>query len=320
MGSLPNGVSQEQFYGDADSGNRTDLQGKYQYTNLRDVIENFQFMYTGADQLVPATVNRDKIIFHAKRGLQELNFDTLNEIKAIEVDIDPETLRLILPEDFINVVRVSWVDAAGYFHPMVTNEDTRIASAYLQDNTYAYLYDDEGNVLLADQNSYDQSNIDPQYRPMNFINDTNFSLGYDLYFESQLKGRFGMETSKANFNGWYTIDKPNGVMYFSSNIANLQQNPSAGEQKSSSLVIEYISDGIEGRTLSDIRVHKFAEEALYQYIQWQLVSSRFDVQEYIVRRARKQYENARRTAKMRLAGLTYADLLQAMRGKDKRIK
>lgn len=308
MGALPSGVSQEQFYGDASSGNRTDLQGGYQYVTLTDIINNFLLMYTGDDALIPATINRDKIIFHAKRGLQELNYDALQEIKGIEIDLNPNTLSMTLPEDFVNVVRVSWVDDAGYFHPLVVNSDTRIAAAYLQDSSYNYLYDGSGNVLLAAQNSYDQTQIDTTVAAYIYLNDSTYGVGYDHYYENRFKGRFGMETDKANFNGWYTIDKATGEMKFSTNIG------------SQTIVLEYISDGVESSDISSIRIHKFAEQALYDYIKWMVLNTKYGIQEYIIKRAKKDYANSRRTAKMRLNAITFDDIFQAMRGKDKTLK
>jgi len=308
MAALPTGVTQEQFYGDASSGNREDLQGGYQYVTLADIINNFILMNTGDDSLIPATISRDKIIFHAKRGLQELNYDALREILSIELEMNPDTLTLLLPEDYVNFVKVSWIDDAGFFHPLVRNDETIIAQAYLQDNLYNYLYDGDGNILKAAQNSYDQTEIAPNILNYVYMNDSFYGANYDHFYEDNLTGRFGMETSKANFNGWFTIDKRSGVMKFSSNVG------------SQTIVLEYISDGLESGDMADIKIHKFAEDALYRYIEWMILDNKYGIQEYVIRRKRKEYDVARRKAKMRLNGLTYEDILQAMRGKDKRIK
>jgi len=300
MGALGTGVSQEDFYGD------DTLWGDYQFTSLADIITNFQLMYTGDAFHIPSTMNRDIIIFHAKRGLQELNYDVLKQIKGIELDLDPDTLQITLPEDYLKYVRVSWVDNAGFFHPMITNEDTKIAEAYLQDNDYAILFDGSGNVLKASQNSYDETLIDDTYSAYLFYQTDNVSP-----FEEDINygnGRYGLETSKANFNGWFTVDKATGVMKFSSNVG------------SKTIVLEYISDGLESSTLADIRVHKFAEEALYTHIEAQIVARFHGVQDYIIRRLRKQAHIEKMKAKTRLNGLTYDDLFQTLRGRDKRIK
>ena len=300
MGALPNGTSQETYYGD-DS-----MWGGYQFTTLQEIINNFQLMYMGDNQLIPATMNRDIIIFHAKRGLQELNYDVLKQIKGIELDLDPDTLQITLPEDYIKYVRVSWVDDNGYFHPMITNEDTKIAEAYLQDDSYDILFDDQGNVLKASQNSYDETQLGDDYKLYRFFNKAEASgLDSDISYGN---ARYGMETSKANFNGWFTVDKSTGVMKFSSNVG------------TKTIVLEYISDGLESSSLSEIRVHKFAEEALYAYIEYQILSRLTGIQEYIVRRKFKKAHIEKMKAKTRLNGLTFDDLFQVLRGRDKRIK
>jgi len=299
MGALPNGTSQEDFYNDSD------LWGAYQFTSLADIINNFQLMYMGDNQIIPSTMSRDIIIFHAKRGLQELNYDVLKAIKGVEIDLDPDTLTLTLPEDFINYVRVSWIDSAGQFHPMITNEDTKIAQAYLQDNDYAILFDNDGNVLKASQNSYDQTLVDNGFNAYRYFGSDAVGQDADVNFGN---ARFGMETDKANFNGWFTVDKATGVMKFSSNVG------------TRTIVLEYLSDGLESSTLAGIRVHKFAEEALYAYMEHAIVSRLYGVQEYIVRRKMKAAHIQKMKAKTRLNGLTFDDLFQTLRGRDKLIK
>lgn len=300
MAALPPNTTQEDFYAN------TSLHGDYQFTTLADVINNFQLMYMGDGMLIPDHINRDVIIFHAKRGIQELNFDVMKRIKGVELEIDPDTLQVILPEDYIKYVRVSWVDDAGYFHPMITNEDTIIAEAYLQDNNYAILFDESGNVLKAEQNTYDQTLINENYNVYRFFNNAEAN-GNDVDLDYG-NARYGLETDKANFNGWFTVSKEGGVMKFSSNVG------------AKTVVIEYISDGLESSSLSDIRVHKFAEQALYAFIEYAIISNLSEAREYQVRRKQKEAHIQKLKAKTRLNGLTYEDILQTLRGRDKRIK
>ena len=53
--------------------------GSYQYVSLKDVVTNFLLMYQGNHALIN-NVNRFKILFHAKRGIQELNYDAFKII------------------------------------------------------------------------------------------------------------------------------------------------------------------------------------------------------------------------------------------------
>jgi len=69
-----------------------------------------------------------------------------------------------------------------------------------------------------------------------------------------------------------------------------------------------------------MKVHKFAEEAMYKCIAYAILSTRSNVQEYIVRRFQKDKFAAVRTAKLRLSNLKLEELAQTLRGKSKIIK
>jgi hypothetical protein len=289
------------FYNQAQYYEDEDLHGVYQYVTLDDVINNFLLMYTGDDKLIN-NVRDHVILFHAKRGLQELTFDALKEIKAIETELSP-TLTLTLPDDYVNYVRVSWIDDCGKFHPMLLNNDTRIAKNYLQDHEYNILFDDEGEGLEANNNSYDPAKLSSEC--MNYMRSDDIS---DCVYGSSYNGNFGLNTSKANVNGWFTIDKRRGIMKFSSQV------------KDRPIVLEYISDGLEYRDPKDIRVHKLAEQALYDYIRWMILTNKIGIQEYIVRRAKKDFGTSKRIAKGRIQGIRWNELVMAIRGKSKWIK
>ena len=47
--------------------------GSYQYVSLNDVVNNFMLMYQGNHELIN-NLNRYQVLFHAKRGIQELNY------------------------------------------------------------------------------------------------------------------------------------------------------------------------------------------------------------------------------------------------------
>jgi hypothetical protein len=298
MGALPTGTSQEDFYGDPT------LQGGYQYTNIKDIVNNFMLTVVG-DRNHIKYIEKDIVVFHAKRGLQEMSYDVLKEIKAIEVDLS-ETYTLILPEDYVKYVRVSWIDSAGNFHPMVGNTDTIIAAAYLQDNLYNLLFDGSGNVLLANENSYDQTLVDTT-GGYTYWGDSGGS-GFDNYYETASRGRFGMQTDKANGNGWFTVDKRTGIMKFSSNVG------------TRTIVLEYISDGLEYADIGDIKVNKFAENALMLWVEARIIEKLDKIPEYVVKRKVKDAHIATLKAKTRLSGFTYEELLQVLRGRDKRLK
>jgi len=77
--------------------------GSYQYVNLKDIVNNFMLMYQGNHELLN-NLNRYQVLFYAKRGIQELNYDAMKEIKILELEIGQD-LRFILPQDYDN-----WLD------------------------------------------------------------------------------------------------------------------------------------------------------------------------------------------------------------------
>ena len=85
--------------------------GGYQFVSLTDIINQFMFVYVGEDKIIPK-VRRVDVAFHAQRALAELSFDTFKSFKAQEITV-PATLQMILPQDYVNYTKVSWVDSAG---------------------------------------------------------------------------------------------------------------------------------------------------------------------------------------------------------------
>ena len=84
------------------------------------------------------------------------------------------------------------------------------------------------------------------------------------------------------------------------------------------MILDYISDSLG--TEGEMRVHKFAEEAMYKYISYAILSGRINIPEQIIQRLRKEKFAAVRTAKLRLSNLNLEELTQVLRGKSKWIK
>jgi len=85
--------------------------GKYQFTALKDIINQFVVAYVGEDKLIPRAKKTD-VAFHAQRAMQELSFDTFKSIKAQEFTV-PTTLTMPLPQDYVNYTKISLIDSAG---------------------------------------------------------------------------------------------------------------------------------------------------------------------------------------------------------------
>ena len=118
--------------------------------------------------------------------------------------------------------------------------------------------------------------------------------------------RYGIDPQHAQDNGSYYINDNTGLVHFSSGVSG------------KTVVIDYLSDSLG--TDSEMKVHKFAEQAMYMSIAYAILSTRANVQEYIVRRFKKDRFAAIRQAKLRLSNLKLEELTQILRGKSKQIK
>ena len=125
---------------------------------------------------------------------------------------------------------------------------------------------------------------------------------YDLV----LGERYGIEPKNAQANGSFYIDELKGLIHFSSNL---------GGQ---TIILDYISDGLG--TDAEMQVHKFAEEAVYKYLLYAILSTRANTPEYVVRRFKKEKFAAIRQAKLRLSNIKLEEITQTLRGKSKWIK
>ena len=88
--------------------------GNYQFTSLRDIIDQFMIAYVGEDKIIKQ-VRRTDVQFHGMRALQELSFDVFKSHKSKEVVV-PNALKMVLPPDYVNYTKISWVDNAGIKH------------------------------------------------------------------------------------------------------------------------------------------------------------------------------------------------------------
>ena len=99
--------NQSQYYNSSNSANY----GDYQFTSLENIINAFMFAYVGEDKII-GKVNRTDVQFHAMRAIQELSYDVLRSFKSQEIEV-PNTLSMILPQDYVNYVKLVRIGKDG---------------------------------------------------------------------------------------------------------------------------------------------------------------------------------------------------------------
>ncbi len=304
-------ISQYQYYENGGNAPENENWGSYQYVSLYDIVNNFMLMYAGNHSLIN-NEERYKVLFHAKRGIQELNYDAFKEIKILQLTVC-NTLRYVLPSDFVNWVRIS-VYKNGLLYPLTENIQTNWSSAYLQDNDCRILFDQDGNALSPQYSNIDVDRIMGSKKSI-YLNANNPFHGYEgyccdgmWYFDYEIGARFGLNTETANANPTFKIDKKGGVINFSSDMAN------------QSVILEYVSDGMENGDNTEISVNKLFEDYIYAYIEYAILNSKLGVQEYIVARTKKRRAALLRNAKIRMSNIHPGRLLMNLRGRDKWLK
>jgi len=289
--------------------------GGYSYTTLKDVINNFIVGYVGQDKVIPR-VNRTDVIFHAKRGLQEFSYDTLKSIKSQELTI-PSNLSVVLPQDYVNYVKMSRIDSLGVEHIIypANNLTTNPYEMPLQDNlgkpTQDYFADNlEGTSITEERWAEANDNLISQnFNNTLFNNGVNwwgYDWGFGGYWYYNYGEMYGMEPQYAQYNGWFTLNEREGKVSFSSNLAN------------QIIVLEYISDGLAYDL--DSRIPKMAEEALYMHILYSILSTRANTNPSLIQFYKRQRYATLRNAKIRLSNIKLEEISQVMRGKAKWIK
>jgi len=287
--------------------------GTYQYVKLKDIIDNYMVGYVGDGKIIQ-TAKKSDVLFFAKRSLQEFSYDTLKSIKSQELTI-PASLSLVMPQDYVNYVALSWIDSHGIKRPIYPNNNLTI-------NPYEKLLQDERGIPTQDNFGEDLEGTSitverwRETNPNRLLNNEALSeidnLAYDVYGNDFGSGPwnwgrlYGLDPQYSNVNGWFGINERDGKFTFSSNLADRL------------IVLEYISDGLAYDL--DTRVPKMAEEAMYLSISYNLLANRANVSEGMIARFKKDKRAALRNAKIRLSNIKLEEIVQVMRGQSKWIK
>lgn len=304
-------LTQQKYYTNDGNSPTAENWGSYQKVFLKDIVNNFILIYSGNHELVN-NEPKYKILFHAKRSIQEINYDASGVLTSLQLNVG-EDLRLILPPDFVNFIKVSWFKD-GKVRQLTENIQINYATQWQQDtNQDIEFYGDD--VIIVDPSEIDQSRLDGTLKTM-YLNNENPDDSLNGMYGWWIDGRwyfergaiFGLNTETANINPTYRIDKNAGVINFSSDMAN------------QSCILEYISDGLYNNDDSKVYVNKLFEDYIYADIEYRIMKSKLGVQEYVIKRLQKQKSALLANARIRVSNLHPAQLLMNLRGINKWLK
>ena len=296
-----------------DLENEAGISGLYQYTNLDDVINNFLVAYVGQGKVISGAP-RHEVAFWAQRCIQEFNYDMFPTDAALEFELGP-TRTIKLPNDFVRMTNISWIDAQGLERNVTRNRQGAPARAVLQDHNYEQVLDNSGNKIISDSSISQDRFQDPQVRSellniaqnyyYNYITDYNYSYYNESYYGRQ----WGADPEEVNVNGTYYIDNSAGLIVFDYLFRENQV-----------ITLRYISDGLGNNgDFTNVYVPKLAEDAVYANILYNLSKLRPSAAGAAPLYKKEAYAKMK-TAKIRLMELNRDDLAQWFRAKSKWIK
>ena len=290
--------------------------GSYRYLSLSDVISAFMATYVGEGKICEKVINSD-VAFHATRAMQELSYDTLRCTKDWEIQV-PATLVMVMPNDYVNYVKLSWSDAGIEYliYPAnktsnprdITNTNT-VTGVEGEPETWGGFTTGGANTDLT---SDELSDTWESYRSV-ATTQTNDDYDDNTYWP-YVGNRYGIDPQYAQANGSFYVDEDAGKFHFSSNLSG------------KTLILKYISDGLitnSGKTgldLDNTLVPKLAEEAIYKHILYGVLLAKKDTNPNLLMQIKKERFAETRKAKLRLSNIKIEEITQTLRGSSKIIK
>ena len=171
-----------------------------------------------------------------------------------------------------------------------------------------YVYDSNGKIILLENTSYTKTKWDENddYRNPEILTGTqagNYAFrGYGEY-----GNKYYANPETLNQNPTYYLNEESGVIDLDTILIGEVIN------------ITYISDGLSS-DLSEVKVHKFTEQAVYEFIYYEMISHMSRVPANEKERARRRKIAMQKQAKLRLMKLSPRDMIQIFRQQAKWIK
>ena len=296
MGLL-DGTTQQAYYQGSSFGD-------YQFVSLDHIVSSFMVMNVGEGKII-SKVKKTDVQFHAMRAIQEFSYDIFRSVKSQEIEV-PNTLKMIIPQDYVNYVKVTRSGSDGIERNLYPTGKTSnpFAISQLADGTYEFT----GTALKEQDATNNNSDTWTNFKThtSEFIDASRDDYETDDEIIHQFGRRYGLDPQHAHQNGTFYIDERTRHIHFGSNLSGV------------TVILHYISDGLG--TDGEMVVHKFAEEAVYKWIAYGVLSSRSNIPEYIVQRFKKERFAEARKAKIRLSSIKIEEFTQVLKGLSKPIK
>ncbi|HUX56444.1 MAG TPA: hypothetical protein VMV77_05690 [Bacteroidales bacterium] len=266
---------------------------------LKDIVNDFILVQSEDDYTYG--LDRTVAMAYAKKGLQEMHYDHLQEVRYHEAVIN-DVNKVSMPLDALEYIRVFSVDECGYLHLLYVNDRINNAEAYLRNEDGFLMLDHEGYLLSG-------QGLTPTLNSPGSRSGSPYEIQWNYpaeYFDgaSLAKGKFfGIKGGHANFNGEYKYDPVSKTFIFDNMLTD-------------KVVIEYISDPLLDEKLSrkygELRIHKFFRIALDNWLYWKAIERKRNVPAIEKRRAKMDYFIELKRARRRKGSNKIGELIQAL--------
>lgn len=279
------------------------VEGSNRFLTLANIIDNYVVLYSD-DTNHMGMVKRMKVEAFAKRSIQEFSYDTLR-IKDLEYEIVSNP-RIVMPQDFVEMVNINYIDRFGKEQWLVQRLDSSNPRSAAQDEDGNYAYDSSGNIVSTYDTSISKQRWDGESnnRNLNTLSQYTTEGGFYTYGK-----RYYLDTEVVNSHPTFYINERDGVIDLD---PSLLPGNSASENLASIITMKYVSDGMS-EDPSEIQVHKFAEQAIYEMIYFEMIARSGVVPGNEKERAKRRMVAKKREAKLRLSKISPREMIQTFR-------
>lgn len=274
----------------------------HNYVSLREVIVDYMLTMDEDDYASSATEYAIRNI--ALRGIREFGFDVQPSVRSLKRTLESNNT-IILPDDFVDVIKIGTVDENGIVRAFAENKNLNISQIYNDDNSIVNQsgqsgiddFASAGNRRVISDNKIENRKDDLTATNSEANNeDIDWYIFENYLYQGSLGRMYGLGGGK--LRGTYRIN-------YDQNRIEIDSEAGVTE-----VVIEYVSDAARS---TDPVIHVYAEEALRAFIYYKIVERKSSVPAGEKARARQEYYNERRKARGRLSNFSKTEALNVIR-------
>ena len=274
----------------------------FNYISLREMLVDYKITMDEDDYASSASDYAMRNF--ALRGIREFGFDVQPRVRSIKRSVHASNNTITLPDDFVDIVKLGVVDDNGVVRAFAENKNINISQKLVDPPSTSESSDVGGdnftNIgnrrVLSDNNINDREDDQTSTISDGNNDDLDWYVFENYLYQGGLGRLYGLGGGKLRGN--YRIN-------YDQNRIEIDSEAGVTE-----VVLEYISDAARS---SDPVVHVYAEEALRAYVYYKIVERKSSVPAGEKQRARAEYYNERRKARIRLSNFSKEQALNTIR-------